>query len=96
MEAICAVKKTTFDGVDCEGGDSIATGTVRIFHSAIRVAINNSLPTYPLDSGDGGGPGDTCTMHIPHTSPLVLFRACLHLSGLSLALPSVTGYRTWG
>lgn len=29
MEAICAVKKASFDGVDCVGGDDTATGTVR-------------------------------------------------------------------
>lgn len=30
MGAICAVKKTTFDGVDCVGdGDATATGKVR-------------------------------------------------------------------
>lgn len=29
MEAICTVKKASFDGVDCVGGDDSATGTVR-------------------------------------------------------------------
>lgn len=29
MGAICAVKKASFDGVDCVGGDDTATGTVR-------------------------------------------------------------------
>lgn len=29
MEAICTVKKASFDGVDCVGGDATATGTVR-------------------------------------------------------------------
>lgn len=29
MAAICAVKKASFDGVDCVGGDDAATGTVR-------------------------------------------------------------------
>ena len=29
MEAICTVKKASFDGVDCVGGDDAATGTVR-------------------------------------------------------------------
>lgn len=29
MAAICAVKKASFDGVDCVGGDDTATGTVR-------------------------------------------------------------------
>lgn len=30
MEAICAAKKTSFDGVDCVGeGDETATGMVR-------------------------------------------------------------------
>lgn len=28
MGAICAVKKASFDGVDCVGGDDAATGTV--------------------------------------------------------------------
>ena len=28
MEAICAVKKASFDGVDCVGEDAAATGTV--------------------------------------------------------------------
>ena len=27
--AICAVKKATYDGTDCVGGDDTATGTVR-------------------------------------------------------------------
>ena len=29
MGAICAVKKASFDGVDCVGGDAEATGTVK-------------------------------------------------------------------
>ena len=29
MEAICTVKRASFDGVDCVGGDDAATGTVR-------------------------------------------------------------------
>lgn len=29
MEAICAVKKAAFDGLDCEGEVPTATGTVR-------------------------------------------------------------------
>lgn len=29
MEAICTIKKATFDGVDCVGGDAEATGSVR-------------------------------------------------------------------
>ena len=29
--AICAVKKATYDGADCVGGDDSATGTVRLF-----------------------------------------------------------------
>ena len=28
MEAICAAKKASFDGVDCVGEDATATGTV--------------------------------------------------------------------
>lgn len=28
MEAICAVKKASFDGLDCVGGDETATGMV--------------------------------------------------------------------
>lgn len=31
MEAICTIKKATFDGVDCVGGDPDATGTVRVW-----------------------------------------------------------------
>ncbi|CAM9688722.1 unnamed protein product [Scytosiphon promiscuus] len=30
MEAICAVKKASFDGVDCVGGDDAATGSVSL------------------------------------------------------------------
>ncbi|CAN0221443.1 unnamed protein product [Pylaiella littoralis] len=30
MGAICAVKKTSFDGVDCVGGEETATGTVKM------------------------------------------------------------------
>ena len=29
MGAICAVKKASFDGVDCVGEDAAATGTVK-------------------------------------------------------------------
>ena len=30
MGAICAVKKASFDGVDCVGEDDTATGTVKL------------------------------------------------------------------
>ena len=37
MGAICAVKKASFDGVDCVGGDDAATGTVRAsFHRSAQ------------------------------------------------------------
>ena len=38
MGAICAVKKASFDGVDCIGGDESATGTVSAFISSISPA----------------------------------------------------------
>ena len=43
MEAICKVKKASFDGVDCVGGDDAATGTVRPYAFAFL-----SCRFYPL------------------------------------------------
>lgn len=37
MGAICAVKKASFDGVDCVGGDDAATGTVRLDYICFRL-----------------------------------------------------------
>lgn len=45
MEAICAVKKATFDGVDCEDGDPTATGTVRdVLMSLVSSTILRRIP----------------------------------------------------
>ena len=33
--AICAVKKATYDGVDCVGGDDAATGTVSMLLAGV-------------------------------------------------------------
>ena len=33
MGAICAVKKASYDGVDCVGEDDTATGTVKLWWS---------------------------------------------------------------
>lgn len=38
MGAICAVKKASFDGVDCVGEDATATGTVRLPLADINIA----------------------------------------------------------
>ncbi|CAM9987865.1 unnamed protein product, partial [Hapterophycus canaliculatus] len=40
MAAICAVKKASFDGVDCVGGDDAATGTVNLPMGEYRVDGN--------------------------------------------------------
>ena len=37
--AICAVKKATYDGTDCVGGDDTATGTVRR-HRVVSGVVN--------------------------------------------------------
>lgn len=40
MEAICTVKKASFGGVDCVGGDDTATGTVRHFSCRLSLPAN--------------------------------------------------------
>lgn len=45
MEAICMIKKASFDGVDCVGGDPDATGTVRVLPSGTKNIRDTRIPS---------------------------------------------------